>query len=136
MSLQQDNNNQKVFRFADAILMLAEAANEKDDPATAMEAINEVKARANASLILTSYPGKDAFREELKKERARELYGEYGRKWDLVRWGDFYSRVSATIATEVDAIETNLRPYHEYYPIPQSEVDRSGGALSNDAYNQ
>ncbi|MCH5596446.1 RagB/SusD family nutrient uptake outer membrane protein [Niabella ginsengisoli] len=136
MSLQQDNNNQKVFRFADALLMLAEAANEKDDPATALSAINEVKARANASFVLTSYPGKDAFREELKKERARELYGEYGRKWDLVRWGDFYTRVSATSATEVDDIQTNLRPYHEYYPIPQSEVERSGGVLTNDAYNQ
>lgn len=136
MNLQQDNNNQKVFRFADALLMLAEAANEVDDPVTAMAAMNEVKARANASFVMTAFPGKEPFREELKKERARELFGEYGRKWDLVRWGDFFDRVSATSATELDAIETNLRPYHEYYPIPQSEVDRSGGILTNDAYNQ
>ncbi|WP_026309669.1 RagB/SusD family nutrient uptake outer membrane protein [Niabella aurantiaca] len=136
MSLQQDNNNQKVFRFADALLMLAEAANEMNDPATAMDAINQVKARANTGFVLAAYPGKDAFREELKKERARELFGEYGRKWDLVRWGDFYTRVSATAAAEVDAIQTNLRPYHEYYPVPQTEVDRSGGILTNDAYNQ
>ncbi|MCH5717914.1 RagB/SusD family nutrient uptake outer membrane protein [Niabella hibiscisoli] len=89
MSLQQDNNNQKVFRYADALLMLAEAANESGDQETAMSAINEVKARAKASFVMTSYPGKEAFLEELKKERARELFGEYGRKWDLVRWGDF-----------------------------------------------
>jgi len=136
MSLQQDNNNQKVFRFADALLMLAEAANAADDPTTAMDAINQVKARANAGFVLTGYPGKEAFLEEVKKERARELFGEYGRKWDLVRWGDFYARVRATAATEVDDIQTNLRPYHEYYPIPQTEVDRSGGILTNDAYNQ
>ncbi|WP_223713349.1 RagB/SusD family nutrient uptake outer membrane protein [Niabella beijingensis] len=136
MSLQQDNNNQKVFRFADALLMLAEAANELGDPATAMDAINQVKARANAGFVLAGYPGKAAFLEEVKKERARELYGEYGRKWDLVRWGDFYSRVSATSATEVDDIQTNLRPYHEYYPIPQTEVDRSGGILTNNSYNK
>jgi starch-binding outer membrane protein, SusD/RagB family len=135
MILQQDDNNQKVFRYADALLMLAEAANEKDDPTTAMEAINEVKARANANFVLTSYPGKDAFLEEVKKERARELFGEYGRKWDLVRWGDFFKRVSATSATEVKAIQENLHPYNEYYPIPQAEVDRSGGVLTNDAYN-
>lgn len=136
MSLQQDNNNQKVFRFADALLMLAEAANETNDPATAMEAINQVKARANTAFILAAFPGKEAFRDELKKERARELFGEYGRKWDLVRWGDFFTRVSATSAAEVDAISTNLKSYHEYYPIPQAEVDRSGGILTNNAYNQ
>ncbi|GAB3012852.1 RagB/SusD family nutrient uptake outer membrane protein [Niabella terrae] len=134
MDLQKDNNNQKVFRFADALLMLAEASNELGDEATAMEALNEVKGRADIGLVLGAYPGKEAFREEVKKERARELYGEYGRKWDLVRWGDFYERVSATSAEEVDAIKTNLRPYHAYYPIPQSEVDRSGGVLTNEAY--
>jgi hypothetical protein len=135
MSIQQDNNNQKVFRYADALLMLAEAANEKGDLTTAMAAINEVKARANADFVLTDYPGKDAFLDEVKKERARELFGEYGRKWDLVRWGDFFTRVSATSATEMLSIRENLRPYHEYYPIPQSEIDRSGGVLTNDAYN-
>jgi hypothetical protein len=136
MSLANDGNNQKVFRYADALLMLAEAANEKDDAATAMQALNEVKARASAGFVLAGFPGKDAFLEEVKKERARELFGEYTRKWDLVRWGDFYTRVSATSATEVAAIKTNLRPYHEYYPIPQAEVDRSKGALTNDAYNK
>src|SRR6202000_3134605 len=98
-----------------ALLMLAEAANEKGDDATAISAINEVKTRAKADFALTSYPGKDAFLEEVKKERARELFGEYGRKWDLVRWGDFFERVSATSATEVGLIKTNLKPYHEYY---------------------
>ncbi|MDH7459878.1 RagB/SusD family nutrient uptake outer membrane protein [Chitinophagaceae bacterium 26-R-25] len=136
MSLAQDNNNQKVFRYADALLMLAEAANETGDQATAMDAINQVKARAKASFVLVNYPGHDAFLTELKKERARELFGEHGRKWDLVRWGDFYNAVSATSAIEIPIIGTNLRPYHEYYPIPQAEIDRSNGVLKNDAYNQ
>lgn len=135
MSLQQDNNNQKVFRYADALLMLAEAANEKGDIEIAMAAINEVKARANVDFVLSSYPGKGAFLEEVKTERARELFGEYGRRWDLVRWGDFFTRVSATSATEVQIIQENLRPHHEYYPIPQPEVDRSAGVLTNEAYN-
>lgn len=136
MATASDGNNQKVFRYADALLMLAEAANEKDDDATAMSAINEVKTRANPDFALASYPGKDAFLEEVKKERARELMGEYGRKWDLVRWGDFFTRVSETSGSELAIIKTNLRPYHEYYPIPQAEVQRSNGVLTNDAYNQ
>ena len=129
-----DGNNQKVFRYADALLMLAEAANETDNSDLAMQCINEVKGRADESLKLTAYPGKTEFLEELKKECARELMGEYGRKWDLVRWGDYFQALSETIAEEHEVIRENLRPYHEYYPIPDNEVVRSGGALTNPAY--
>lgn len=134
MDNASDGNNQKVFRYADALLLMAECANETDDPALAMSAINEVKGRASASYVMTTYPGKDAFFEELKKERARELMGEYTRKWDLVRWGIFYDAVKATSATEFPVVDANLRPYHEYYPISDSEVSRSEGRLSNPAY--
>jgi hypothetical protein len=93
-----------------------------------------VKARANAALVLPAYPGKSEFMAELKKERGRELMGEYGRKWDLVRWGEFFQRVSETSALEYEIIKNNLRPYHEYYPIPDKEVVRSGGILTNPEY--
>ncbi len=129
-----DGNNQKVFRYADALLMLAEAANETGDNALAFQCLNEVKARAYEGLKLPTYPGKDLFFEEVKKERARELMGEYGRKWDLVRWGIFFKAVSETAGTEYDVIKNNLRAYHEYYPIPDKEVLRSGGILTNPAY--
>lgn len=134
MDNASDGNNQKVFRYADALLLMAECANETGDQATAMSAINEVKGRASASYVLTSYPGKDAFFEELKAERARELMGEYTRKWDLVRWGIFYASVKATSATEFPVVDANLRPYHEYYPISDSEVSRTDGRLTNPAY--
>lgn len=130
-----DGNNQKVFRFADALLMLAEAANEMDQPDEALQALNEVKARASADFVLPAYPGKQAMLEEIQKERARELMGEYGRKWDLVRWGTFYQRLSETIANEYEVVKNNLRPYHQYYPIPDKEVMRSGGILTNPAYS-
>jgi hypothetical protein len=129
-----DGNNQKVFRYADALLMIAECANELDDPITAMSAINEVKGRASQDYVLASYPGKTEFFTEVKEERARELMGEYGRKWDLVRWGIFYDAVKATTATEYVSIEENLRPYHEYYPISDGEISRSWGNLTNPAY--
>ncbi|MBV7529750.1 RagB/SusD family nutrient uptake outer membrane protein [Chitinophaga sp. sic0106] len=129
-----DGNNQKVFRYADALLMLAESANETGSTALAMQCLNEVKARAEADAVLTVYPGKDEFFAEVKKERARELMGEYGRKWDLVRWGTFYEDVSATAASEFPVMKANLRPYHEFYPIPDKEVVRSGGILTNPTY--
>jgi hypothetical protein len=129
-----DGNNQKVFRYADALLLMAECANETGDQALAMASINEVKGRASASFKMADYPGKDQFFEELKKERARELMGEYTRKWDLVRWGIWYESVKATSATEFSALNDNMRPYHEYYPISDSEVARSEGRLTNLAY--
>ncbi|WP_084240149.1 RagB/SusD family nutrient uptake outer membrane protein [Pedobacter africanus] len=129
-----DGNNQKVFRYADALLLMAECANETGDTQLALNSINEVKGRASADFKMTSYPGKDEFFEELKKERARELMGEYTRKWDLVRWGIFYDAVKATSATEYVEINNNIRRYHEYYPISDSEVMRSSGHLSNPAY--
>lgn len=131
-----DGNNQKVFRYADALLMLAEAANETGNTDLAMQCLNEVKGRAGEDFKLPAYPGKPEFLAELKKERARELMGEYGRKWDLVRWGDFFRVVNETIALEYETVKTNIRPYHEFYPIPDKEVVRSGGALTNPAYNQ
>lgn len=129
-----DGNNQKVFRYADALLLMAECANETGETQLALSSINEVRGRASADYKLSAYPGKDEFFEELKKERARELMGEYTRKWDLVRWGIFYDAVKATSATEYAEINNNIRRYHEYYPISDSEVMRSSGHLSNPAY--
>ncbi len=129
-----DGNNQKVFRYADALLMMAECANELGDEALAMSSLNEVKARASEDFVLAVYPGKELFFQEVKNERARELMGEYGRKWDLVRWGIFYQSLMETTAFEFDAIKNNLRPYHEYYPIPDKEITRSNGGLTNPAY--
>jgi len=129
-----DGNNQKVFRYADALLMIAECANETGETQLALNSINEVKERASVDYKLNAYPGKDEFFEEVKKERARELMGEYTRKWDLVRWGIFYDAVKATSATEYVEINNNIRRYHEYYPISDSEVMRSSGNLSNPSY--
>ena len=129
-----DGNNQKVFRYADALLMIAECANELEYVDVAMEALNEVKARASYTYILDTYPGKELLFKEIKEERARELMGEYGRKWDLVRWGIFYESVMQTTAEEYEDIKNNLRPYHEYYPISDREVTRSNGVLTNSEY--
>lgn len=130
-----DGNNQRVFRYADVLLMMAECANELGDANLAMSCLNEVKGRASEVYKLTNYPGKDSFFQEIKDERARELMGEYGRKWDLVRWGIFYDAVKSTTANEYEVIAANLRPYHAYYPIPDREVLRSQGVLTNPAYN-
>lgn len=127
----RDSNNYKIFRYADAVLLLAEAYSETGEYEKAITYLNKVKSRAGISLYGT-FDTYVKLREEIRKERGRELFGEFGRKYDLVRWGIWYSQVLAY--NTYDNVQMNIRPCHEYYPIPDSEVLASDGALNNDEY--
>lgn len=94
------------FRYAEILLMYAEAANEIGGPAytlpgaslTAVGALNRVRARAQMPPVNASYLGsKDTFRERIKNERAIELYLEGKRLFDLSRWGDASKEVHKNI---------------------------------------
>lgn len=79
--------NQRIIRYADVLLMAAEAYNKKSSPddAKALDYINKVRDRVSLpSLNL----GGDALFEAIKKERKFELAFEGHRFHDLVRWGD------------------------------------------------
>lgn len=126
-----DFNNQKVFRYADAILMIAECHAELDDPEESIRYLNRVKERAGIALY--TFKNKESLTEEIQKERGRELLGEFQRKFDLVRWGIWYQITYDY--TNYATLKENMLPCHEYYPIPEKEVVYSGGALDNKAYN-
>ena len=79
-------------------------------------------------LVSTSYKLLEAVREEC----ARELYGEFQRKFDLVRWGIWYERTCEHNNSAY--IMDYIQPYHKYYPIPSDQVEYSGGALDNKEY--
>jgi len=116
--------NHKVLRFADVLLIYAEALNEVDGPTqAAYDAINEVRTRAG----LANLSGLDqsSFREATYLERRFELFAEGNRRFDLIRWGRYVSTMEtirdaqidfqdfpnpATTATTV--IEKNIQPHH------------------------
>lgn len=125
-------NNQRVFRYADAILMQAENYMWLKNSAESVRYLNMVKERAG----LTAYVFKnwDALFDEIQKERGRELLGEYQRKYDLVRWGIWYQQTLDY--SDYATVKNNILPCHEYYPIPDIEVAKSGNALDNKAYAQ
>lgn len=125
-----DGNNQKVFRYADAILMQAENYMELKNADESIRYLNMVKARAG--IIPYTFRNWDALKEEIQKERGRELLGEYQRKYDLVRWGIWYQ--STYDYTDYATVKNRLLPCYEYYPIPDTEVIYSGYSLDNDAY--
>jgi hypothetical protein len=83
--------NFPILRYADVLLMYAEAENEVNGPTPAAFAtLNQVRTRAKArNFVAADAASKDAFRTLIQDERARELCFEGLRKFDLIRWGIF-----------------------------------------------
>jgi hypothetical protein len=123
--------NMHVIRYADALLMYAEALNETDESVKAHEALNRVRERAfgNSS---GNYSGlsKEQFRARILDERRLEFPIEGHRWFDLVRTGTFVQRMNAHSAYEAGVAEANktqlaqnLKDYMILMPIPQREID-------------
>jgi len=129
--------NMKVIRYADIILMKAEAEANKagGSLATAVGYMNQVRARADVNLPLygsaemdVKYPvGNLAqFMVALEHERKVELCGEQVRFSDLVRWGRlaaFITDVQESSPKADKAANVFQAPKNLLYPIPQKEID-------------
>lgn len=115
--------NHRILRYADVLLMLAEASNETGDGATAEAMLEMVRARArggnNAVLPHIAFVSQSQMRTAIKNERRWEFAMEGYRFNDLVRWGD--------AQTELGSL--GYQPRNALYPIPQPAIDLSGGKL-------
>jgi len=129
-----DSNNYRLFRFADALLMLAEAHLRAGNVDRAMNYLNVTRVRAGLPELTAASTGGniEALMEEIRLERARELFGEFQRKFDLVRWGIWYERTIQY--NEGTYLNEFIKPCHRYLPIPQDQVTYSHGALDNKEY--
>lgn len=138
------NVNWYILRYADVLLLYAEALNEsKGGPTTeAYEAVNMIRRRgfglditSGSSLAdLEEGLSQDDFRKIVRRERAYELAFEGHRHTDLLRWGNYYETLINTAQELVDwsssayftAAEYTKKGKHELYPIPQRECDILG----------
>lgn len=124
--------NFPLTRFADVLLMYAEAQTRADGSpnAEAYAAINKVRSRAGLS-NLSGLSGPN-FLQEVLDERKRELCFE-GHRWtDLVRYGKLIETVRAsTLGNPIAA--ANIRDHHVLFPIPDREIQVSGGDLIQNA---
>lgn len=110
--------NIKFMRYADVLLMAAEAANEIGQTSKAATYVNQVRVRAGLSNTTAS--GQLAMRDAIKHERRVEFGMEFERFYDLVRWGD-----AITVLASKGYTDRN-----KYLPIPQEAIDKSQGILT------
>lgn len=137
------NVNWYVLRYADVLLLYAEALNEMSGGPTAeaFEAVNQVRRRGygldiqtpSAASDLPSELGYEEFRKAIQDERAYELAFEGHRRQDLVRWGIYVKTVQQAYVDMgvwhymapqyyIGALYTK-EGKHELLPIPQREKD-------------
>jgi hypothetical protein len=142
--------NQPLMRFADVLLMAAEAEIEAGSLEKAREYTNLVRARAAnqaswvkradgsnaANYVIATYTApwtsKDAANAAVRMERKLELSAEGHRFFDLVRWGVADQVLDAYLAFEGGILANSLGGasftpnQDEVYPIPQAQIDIQG----------
>ena len=115
-------DNWPVLRYADVLLMYAEALNETGKTAEALPFLNRIRTRAGLAAKTSAEAGTQAaMRLALEQERRVELAFEGHRWFDLVRTGRALDVLKAK-ATAI-GIKTNLTENNLIFPIPQSQID-------------
>lgn len=143
--------NYTIIRYADVLLMAAEAEIEAGSIATALDYINQVRRRAAnsefwvktsdgsganaANYVISEYTtlgSQEQARQIVRFERKLELSGEGHRFFDLVRWGIAAETINAYLGYESQYLVTKFggasftAGKSELYPIPQAQIDIQG----------
>jgi len=130
-----ENGNKVYIRYADVLLWKAEALNETGDYTGAVAIINQIRTRARTSPTADgsvipagtlanrgSSTNPSEIKAWLMSERRVELGFESQRFNDLKRWG--------TAKEVLTALGRNFQDKHALYPIPQRDIDKSGGSIT------
>lgn len=118
------------IRYADVLLMLAEALNEQGQTAQALPFLNEVRDRAGLEDVTTTDQAE--LRDIIKQERKWELAGEYVEYGDLQRWGDI--EASLELNEDAEVFNTVYTPAIELLPIPQGQIETNENLTQNPGY--
>lgn len=129
------NVNERVIRYADVLLLAAEAHMMKSTPdeGKTRDYINLVRDRVTLAPVDAGLSGIALF-DALVIERRLELAMEGHRYFDLIRWG----MAGDVLVNQPQATSNNKGSFevgkHEYFPIPFQEIQRSGGILEQNNY--
>jgi hypothetical protein len=148
--------NIKLIRYADVLLMYAEACVETGALTAAKDALERVRARArresdNPATQIQPFPNylnrktgapyannADGLREAIRHERRVELAMESHRWFDLCRWGIVKETMDAYKIKEAPDARAEMAPFvegkHELFPLPQAELDLNPAMNQNPAW--
>lgn len=153
--------NLRMMRYSDVLLRAAECENEVNGPTQqAIDWINQVRERANLKdLSLSDFDTKDKLFEQIANvERPKEFGCEYGRGFDLIRWGFFYDqgrlaqlkehgtfrrspyKAKEAVSYSMVGVDPELKssydtyvPGHEFLPIYQGLLNDNPNLTGNSA---
>jgi hypothetical protein len=133
----QSETNYILLRYADVLLMYAEAKNEASGPdASVFSALNSVRSRAGLPAVSTALT-QDSLRSVIRHERRVEFAGEGMYYNDIRRWKTAEQVLGQSIYKyDGSKIETRkFNPARDYWwPIPQTEKDLNPNLTQNDGY--
>jgi hypothetical protein len=124
------NLNYEAIRFADILLVKAEALNESGQSAAALVPLNRVRERARKNFsgtapadLLPAITNTDQtqLRDIIRRERRSELALEFQRFFDVIRYGQSYAE-----AVIKPASPNFNYTQHRFFPIPQTELNANG----------
>lgn len=124
--IEDDDLNFILIRYADVLLMKAEALNALNDGSNdKYDALNEVRRRAGIEEITQDLNlNQTQFAEVVLQERLHELCFEHVRRWDLIRFGKLQEYMR-------DRVGVTIQDHHVLYPIPRSAMDANDQMIEN-----
>lgn len=117
---KNQNNNLRVMRFAEVLLLHAEACIKTGKLAEAAEDLTRIRDRAG--LAKKTWANADELWEEMVHQKAIELFFEGHRFFDLKRWYGYEGMKDIFNRNKKQGAES-FQPKHLYFPIPQGEFD-------------
>lgn len=125
--------NERILRYADILLLYAEAQNELGNISDAYKYIQVVRDRANLADLATTKPGMSQaqMRDQIAHERALEFCFESQRYVDILRWGWFEDPAKVEMLKAHDPEFENWVPGREIMAIRQDEIDNNKNLVQN-----
>lgn len=135
------NNDFAVFRYADVLLMKAEALWRLGNAEAARPLVNQIRQRAGLT-DLTTLDGRVSFDlegpvvpgGELLNEMGREMFAEHNRRQDLIRWGLFTSVDKWALPVRNPGETVRKDPFLTLFPINKSKLDANPNLQQNPGY--
>ncbi|SFQ24478.1 RagB/SusD family nutrient uptake outer membrane protein [Hymenobacter arizonensis] len=126
--------NIRLLRYADVLLMQAEALNELNRPADAVPLVNQVRARVGLTPIAATL-SQAQMRDQIRHERVTELSGEGMRWYDINRYGLLNNQAGIDELKTRDADFNNfVLGKSQWLPIPQTDIDIDRSIKQNPGY--